>query len=110
MLLGNSYGSADCEHGAELLRGEWSADSRFFVFSTQFSGGHQPWHYPTYTYDRCSNRVVELQPAEGPVVSPDFNLFPNDALGTETWERPGRDRRRPVLVDLPKLSPCPAAR
>jgi hypothetical protein len=55
-LLGAQDYSDGGTQGYRLEKGAWTADSRFFVFSTESAGGHQPWHHPTHFYDRRSRR------------------------------------------------------
>jgi hypothetical protein len=62
VLATKDFKSADGEHGRNVQKAEWSPNSQFFVFSTASSGGHSPWHWQTYFYDRkrktapkCSN-------------------------------------------------------
>src|SRR6266446_5664173 len=52
VLRYRSFSSIDGEHGKGVGRAEWSTDGQFFVFNTSSSGGHQPWHIPTYFYSR----------------------------------------------------------
>jgi hypothetical protein len=59
---------------------QWTADSRFFVFSTASSGGHSPWHWQTYFYDRGKNVFKELDDFTGPVIKRDFILTPPDKV------------------------------
>lgn len=40
--------------GYKLRDWKWSADGRFFLFDTESSGGHSPWHSPTHFFDRQS--------------------------------------------------------
>jgi hypothetical protein len=76
LLLTKKYISADCEHGFIMDRGQWSTDSRFFVYFISNSGGHQPWHYPILFYDRKRNRIFNLESTTGPICSPNFTLLP----------------------------------
>jgi hypothetical protein len=41
MLCVLDYSSEDGEHGFGLVKGQWTADSKYFVFSLRSSGGHQ---------------------------------------------------------------------
>ena len=42
------YTSEDGEHGLAVAKASWTDDDNFFVFSMNISGGHSPWHKPTY--------------------------------------------------------------
>ena len=51
-LCVQNYSSPDGEHGLGVTENRWTTDSRFFVYSTSSSGGHQPYHARTFFYDR----------------------------------------------------------
>jgi hypothetical protein len=68
--------SSDGEHGFFVSRAAWTSDGLFFVFSATSSGGHQPWHLPTYVYSRRHNRLYSLDAHVGPVTSA-FELISN---------------------------------
>jgi len=65
VLLSKDFSSEDGEHGAGIVRGQWTSDSRFFVFLTAFSGGHSPLQHPIYFYCRRENTVQMLDPILG---------------------------------------------
>jgi hypothetical protein len=62
-----SFASSDGEHGASVTKAAWTADSRFFVFILELSGGHQPWHHPIYFWDRQDGRLYSLDDRVGGV-------------------------------------------
>lgn len=70
--------SSDGEHGRNVQKSEWTPDSQFFVFSTASSGGHSPWHWQTYFYDRHKNAFQELDDFTGPIIARDFTLSAPD--------------------------------
>jgi hypothetical protein len=74
--LNHSFASADGEHGLVIVRSAWSPNSRYFVFSGESSGGHQPWHSPMFVYSRRTNALYELDACVPgiAVVAPDFEL------------------------------------
>lgn len=51
------YSSADGPHGYGVVKAHWTPDSQISVYSMAFSGGHQPWHSPTYSYGRKINKT-----------------------------------------------------
>jgi hypothetical protein len=102
LLLRKSYGSPDCEHGMIVDRGAWTADSQFFVFNAQMSGGHQPWHWPIYFYSRSANGVRGLDYYIGPIVAPDFTIRPPHIIGTRVLEGQN-DLGKPISVELVRL-------
>lgn len=42
--------SSDNQHGGHIEEIKWSDDHKYLVFSTSNSGGHSPWHFPTYVF------------------------------------------------------------
>jgi hypothetical protein len=60
-LCTQDYSSADGEHGLGVTEDRWTPDSRFFVYSTSPSGGHQPYHSPTDFFSRRTNRVRDIE-------------------------------------------------
>jgi len=80
VIATKDFKSPDGEHGRNVQKTQWTADSRFFVFSTASSGGHSPWHWQTYFYDRGKNVFKELDDFTGPVIKRDFILTPPDKV------------------------------
>ncbi len=105
LLYTRSYASADGNHGEGVGHAEWSGDSQFFVFNTSSSGGHQPWHLPTYFYSRRANRVYRLDDFVGPVTT-DFVLRAPDVIEAkrlDTEDHTDMDGL-PVTARLSKVS------
>lgn len=106
ILLTRAYSSLDGQHGFVVQRAEWTPDSRFFVFSLASSGGHQPWHYPTYFYSRGTNRIETLERYTGPVAGPEFRLSAPDTISVMTARSAeNRDTPKEVHVRLGGLRP-----
>jgi len=80
VIATKDFMSSDGEHGRNVQKTQWTADSRFFVFSTASSGGHSPWHWQTYFYDRGKNVFKELDDFTGPVIKRDFILTPPEKV------------------------------
>jgi len=80
VLATKDFKSPDGEHGRNVQRREWSPDSQFFVFSTASSGGHSPWHWQTYFYDRKRNVFKEVDDFSGPVIKRNFKLTAPDRI------------------------------
>ena len=78
VLATKDFKSPDGEHGRNVQKAEWSPDSQFFVFSTASSGGHSPWHWQTYFYDRRRNTFKEVDDFTGPVIKRNFKLTAPD--------------------------------
>jgi hypothetical protein len=70
--------SSDGEHGRNVQKTQSSPDSQFFVFSTASSGGHSPWHWQTYFYDRKAKAFKEVDDFTGPVIKRSFKLTAPD--------------------------------
>ena len=78
VLANKDFKSPDGEHGRNVQKAEWSPDSQFFVFSTASSGGHSPWHWQTYFYDRKRKDFKEVDDFTGPVIKRNFRLTTPD--------------------------------
>ena len=61
LLCSKDYSSNDGEHGYGVQEGKWTPDSQFFVYDTASSGGHQPYHAPTFFYSRKENRIRDIE-------------------------------------------------
>src|SRR4030095_11580734 len=73
LLRRKSFQSRDHNHGEGVGHAEWTADRRIFVFNTNSSGGHQPWHSFTYLYSARTNKFYNLDATVGAITS-DFQL------------------------------------
>lgn len=108
MFLTKSFASKDGEHGYVVYEAAWTPDSQFFVFSTGSSGGHQPWHSPTYFYCRSDRRLRVLDDYVGPVTDPNFQLTTPDIIHITKLKKYG-DREsvaaQAKLSDLVKQKP-----
>ena len=82
-----SFISKDHKHGMEIIKTEWSGDSKFFVFNGVIQGGHQPGHLPTYFFSRVSNKIQSLDPLLGIWVTGNFNILSNDRLSVPVRDR-----------------------
>jgi hypothetical protein len=101
-LRWKSFTSCDGEHGMEVNHADWTADSQFFVFNVDSSGGHQPWHLGTYFYNRSENRFYSLDDYIGPVTS-DFTIEGRNVVKTTRFNFEAKNEREPVRVDLGRL-------
>jgi hypothetical protein len=90
VLFRRNYTSDDGEHGFFVGQTEWSADSGYLIYVTQSSGGHQPWHSPTYIWSRTDNAVYAVADCLLPVADPSFSLKPPDVV-TLSLNTPRRD-------------------
>jgi hypothetical protein len=83
------FKSPDGEHGRNVQKMQWSPDSQFFVFSTASSGGHSPWHWQTYFYDRRANTFREVDDFTGPIIKRNFKLTAPDWIEVQVQGTPG---------------------
>lgn len=82
-------------NGRNVLKGEWSPDSKFFVFSTFSSGGHSGWNFRTFVYSVDANKFVSVDEKVRPVTNEDFKLIPPHTLQVETLN--------PLGIDYPSM-------
>jgi hypothetical protein len=82
LLWSHDFTSPDHGHGRGVAFARWSPNSRFFVFSTVSSGGHHPWEYFTYVFDRRSQQMYFLNGdrAFGAIIRPEFQFSGEDTL------------------------------
>jgi hypothetical protein len=97
LLRRKDFTSPDHSHGEGVAHAQWTADGRFFVFTTGSSGGHQPWHVATYFYTVGRNRFYSVDSIAGAILS-DF-VLDGDVLST-TRMGVGLDDRQPVSLSL----------
>ena len=80
LVASRNFGSPKGDQGRSAVHSAWTPDSNFFVFSTQSSGGHSPWHWNTYFYSRKKNKFALLDDTIGPVIKPDFKVQAPDLV------------------------------
>ena len=97
LLRRRDFTSPDQSHGETVAHAQWSANGRFFVFTTGSSGGHQPWHVATYFYSVGRNRFYSVDSIVGAILS-DFTLRGN-VLST-TRMGVNADDPKPVALSL----------
>ena len=76
---------------------EWTADGRLFVFNTNSSGGHQPWHWFTYVYSTRTNEFYSLDSTVGAITS-DFELRGDTLVTTRLAPEGGKEM--PLTIRL----------
>jgi hypothetical protein len=103
VIFKKSFASPDGEHGFGVDRAAWTPDAQFFVFSGGSSGGHQPWHWPTYIYSRREKKLYLLDDTIGPITTGEFSLKAPDVLETRTMLPTGLERQEAVRVRLSRL-------
>ena len=99
VLRRKSLTPANHDPGQGVGHAEWTSDGRLFVFNTEWSGGHQPWHSFTYVYSVRRNRFFNLDATVGAITS-DFTLRGDTLVTTRLASEGGRDV--PLTVRLSK--------
>ena len=82
LLCRRDFTSDSGHDGYQVAETAWTPDSRFFIFSIDNIGGHQPWTVPTYIYSRRLNRIISLGEDLHLPPTDDFHLHPHDILTT----------------------------
>lgn len=100
-----NFSSPDCEHGAAIVRGEWTPDSQFFVFNVESTGGHQPGHLPVYFYSQKRNKLYRLEDYIGYIVAQDFTIQAPHIIHTERQKWIGQQsfEEVPIQVNLSQI-------
>jgi hypothetical protein len=114
LLSVKDFSSSDSNHGGLVVDTEWTADSKFFVFSLESSGGHQPWQSPVWFYSRSDRKFREIYDLLGgrPVLqldAPPFQIVEPDSVKVTTWTRPGLGEKDNVTVVVNLAAPRPSA-
>ncbi len=103
LLFKEDYSSSDTEHGQRVCFAAWTPDSQFFVYSTENSGGHQPWARRTEFYSRGRREAFSLDRLTHPITECEFKLQSPDWIITKRLDaRTGR-YDVPLRVRLSKL-------
>jgi hypothetical protein len=106
LLYRKDFSSSDCEHGDDIVRGEWSPDSQFFVFNVESTGGHQPGHRPVFFYSRPENKLHRLEIYTGYIVAQDFTLKAPHIVLTERQKIIGANDGVPIRINLNQILRC----
>lgn len=71
LLQETDYLSEDGEHGLRFVLAKWTPNSQFFIYSTESSGGHQPWFSPVYFYNRSDSKIYSFAEVSGFTIADD---------------------------------------
>ncbi|MDD2706441.1 MAG: hypothetical protein PHV34_00400 [Verrucomicrobiae bacterium] len=85
-----SHESADGAHGRGVMRFSWTANSKYFVYSTISSSDSRPWQFETYVYCRQTGKFYRLDDYFGPITEQNFLLTSSDVITTRHLEKTGR--------------------
>src|SRR5258708_21043675 len=72
VVASRNFGSPKGDQGRSVVHSAWTPDSNFFVFSTQSSGGHSPWHLNTYFYSSKKKNFPLLSDTSGSLLKTNF--------------------------------------
>jgi hypothetical protein len=87
-------------NGRYLYHGDWTPDSRFFVYSTLSSGAHSIWHCETFAYDGRTNRFYSLDDFLGPIVEPAIVLSEPHRWHSKRLNPQGGVDAPPIEIDV----------
>jgi hypothetical protein len=106
VLASSDYRSNDGGHGLIIEKAAWTPDSRFFVFSTYSSGGHQPYNSPIFVFARQRGTIVPLgRVLQGYVNDPDFRIVPPHDIEVSVSDGVSPSTLHTQRVDLEKVAP-----
>jgi len=83
-----SYASDNHDNGSCVAHAGWSPDSKFFVFSLQNSGGHQPWDSPIVVFSVEKKSFIDLEDVDSAITDPNFTLSAPSLLEYEMTKLP----------------------
>jgi len=87
VLLTKNFSSKDTNHGSAIMRAAWSPDSKFFYFTMESSGGHQPWKVSSEFYSRAINQLFDLDEYLQPMGSINFSIQAPDIVTAFMWTK-----------------------
>ncbi len=102
VLAKKDFCSPDKEHGYVIDKIQWTSDSHFLVFSTYSSGGHQPWHAPTFFFARSDNRIRSIDDLLGPVLNSNFEISSTNILKVLVQDKTSQ-KEKAVSVNLSEM-------
>jgi hypothetical protein len=102
VLAKMDFRSHDKEHGYIIDKIQWTVDSNFLVFSTYSSGGHQPWHVPTFFFARSDNKIRSIDDLLGPVLDSDFEISSTNILKVLIQDK-NSQKEKAVSVNLSEM-------
>jgi len=86
VLVRRSYQSDGGEHGYGVVKAQWTPDSKYFVFSLESSGGHQPWHSPEEHFRREYRDFQSLDDAlSNSIMNPEFAVTAPDRVTVDLY-------------------------
>lgn len=101
LVAREEFTSKDGEHGLCVEKAAWTADSRFFVFTTTSSGGHQPWQFPTFFFDHRDKKIHRFSDFLAPVAAGGFELKAPDVITITIWTPLTPEKTLDESIELP---------
>ena len=80
--------SSDNQHGGRIEEIKWSEDRKYLVFSTSSSGGHSPWHFPTYVFSTERWAFVLIDDTLPAVADKSFSFTDSSHIKVMTLKKP----------------------
>ena len=80
--------SPDSQHGGHIEEIQWSDDSKYLVFTTSSSGGHSPWHFPTYAFSTERWAFVLIDDTFPAVTDKTFSFTDSSHIKVMTLKKP----------------------
>jgi len=97
--------SEDGQHGGHIEQIAWSDDHKYLVFTTSSSGGHSPWHFPTYVFSTERWRFLLIDDSLPAIADKSFSFADPSHITVWTLRNPeaASDDRISTTVDLNAL-------
>ena len=97
--------STDGQHGGHIQQITWSDDHKYLVFTTTSSGGHSPWHFPTYVFSTERWAFLLIDDSLPAIADKSFSFTDLSHITVQTLRNPGAesDDRISTTVDLDAL-------
>jgi len=97
--------SPDSQHGGHIEQIKWSDDHKYLVFSTTSSGGHSPWHFPTYVFSTDKWAFLLIDDSLPAITDKSFSFTDSSHITVQTLRNPGADSddRISTTIDLDAL-------
>ncbi len=101
LLARGDYTSEDGEHGLIVEKAAWTLDSRFFIFTTSSSGGHQPWQSPAFFFSVVDQRLRSFSDYLPTIAEPAFSVQKPDRVTLVIWTPLNEKRGMTESIMLP---------
>lgn len=97
--------STDSQHGGHIEQITWSDDHKYLVFTTTSSGGHSPWHFPTYVFSTDSWAFLLIDDSLPAITDKSFSFTDSSHITVQTLRDPEAesDDRVSTTIDLDAL-------